>query len=206
MATHKNDFGGVIAEGFGEARKKVEEILKSMQAEVANFGLTEAQKKVNELKGLNAKPEDIAKANDYANQLKGLEAYKKKQEEAKKLMEDSLTPVQKYQDGLDKLNDFYREGHIDATAYWAQVAKLNAELGQSLKKMQPNAKVAAETRRFDFAGPKDAHEKQDPMVELKQTAKQQLQEQKQAREYLAEMYRFGLNSDNKATQTTVIDF
>jgi len=43
-----------LAEGFAAARKKIDDILKGMQADVNNFGLDDAHKKINELKGLSA--------------------------------------------------------------------------------------------------------------------------------------------------------
>jgi hypothetical protein len=200
IAAHKADIASPIAEGFGIAQKKIDEIIKGMQAEVSGFGLTEAEKKINELKALNAKPADIAKANALSEQLKHLEDFKKDQEEAKKLIEDARGPLDKYQDQLAKLDKLQGEGLLDAKAYADGVGKANKELQSSFKDLTADKKTGAETRRFDFKGPAKEPEKADPIKDLVRTSKMQQEDVKKSTFYLQEIYRYQMNADQNADE------
>jgi hypothetical protein len=185
---------------------EVDKSLTEMAKEIATFGMNANQKKLFDLEGMGLSKDQMELATAYVKKLEQLESHKKDEDAAKKVIEESLSPLDKYQEKMGEINRLQSEGLLSQNQAASAADKAFTELAKTMKDPYEGKKVAAEARRFDFAGPKDAHMKADPMVELKNTAKQQLDETKKAADYLAEIYRFGLNQDTKDNQTIVVDF
>ena len=204
MADKKHDLAAPLAASFEGARAKIDDILKKLQADVDTFGMTAAQKQVEGLKGLNASPVDLAKANDLNAQLESLEKMKKLQEDANKLNEESLNPLEKYQESLAKIDQQWNEGMLTEQAHNAAIGKANSDLQSSFKDLTTTNRAGAETRRFNFDSPHDTHETADPIAQLAGEIKTQTQAVEQSKFYLSEIYRFQSNKDGSKEQ--VIDF
>ena len=203
MADKKHDLAAPLAASFTEARKKIDDILTKLKTDVDTFGMSAGDKQVASLKALNATPEDFAKAKDLSAQLDAMEALKKLQEDANKLNEESLSPLQKYQESLAKINDMWQEGLLTREEHDASIAKANSTLQSSFKDITSVKRAGAETRRFDFDGPRDQQEV-DPISVLTGEIKSQTLAVEQSKFYLSEIYRFQAGADKD--KTSVIDF
>jgi hypothetical protein len=88
IETKLRDSAKVGTEGFIENIKKASEVLAGLKKEVAEFGKTEAEKKLIELKADGASPAQLAQGKEYAKQLHTLEAHKAATEAIKQLQEE----------------------------------------------------------------------------------------------------------------------
>jgi hypothetical protein len=158
------DFLNDIEKRAGEAADKISKIkpridtseltaagkiLADLQKQVDEFGLTEGEKKVAELKAAGASPEDIAQAEQLVANLKGLENIKKAQDEAteaaKRYYEESRTPAEKYQAELARVNELVSANLLkeeDAARVRAKLADdyekaTGGKLGETAKDTAP---------------------------------------------------------------------
>lgn len=183
---------------------EVDKSLGDLAKQIATFGMNEGQKKLFDLEAMGAGPQAIETAQTYLKQLDALEAHKKDADEAKKLIEQTQSPLDKYQKQLTDLKRLSAEGLINANQYAAALSKDNKELQDALKDPNADKKFAAETRRFNFAGPAHGPAKADPIERLAQQQKAQTDSVKKSEFYLSEIYRFQQNADQDAAET--IDF
>jgi hypothetical protein len=138
-----------VADHISDTAEKVQEMLQKMHDQITEFGMTDAQKKVFEIKQAGGDEFDISTAETLAKKLDALEKYKKDQEESKQLIEDSLSPLDKYQKKLADIARLYREHLLDAKQRQDALNKAADELNK--KDKDKDQKSAAETRRFDFS-------------------------------------------------------
>jgi len=136
---------------------------------VKTFGLTEGQKDLFNLKQLGADADDLKIAKGLSDQLDALEKYKKDQEDAKHLIEQSLTPLDKYKESVQEIARLYREHLIDAKQRQDALNKAQQELDKS-DKAKKDEHSAALTRRFDFNLGKNDTAKQKADQDQKRTA------------------------------------
>ena len=145
-AKAKNNAGPFInTDGIEKAGK----ILADLQKQVDEFGLTEGEKKVAELKAAGASPEDIARAEQLVANLEGLQNIKKAQDEAteaaKKYYEETRTPAEKYQAELTKVNELVAANMLDEQTAARERLKLaddyekatGGKLGETAKDTAP---------------------------------------------------------------------
>lgn len=106
-----------------QKNKTAEDAIKKLEDDANTFGMSPAQKQIEELKKGGATPEQLARANAANEKLTALEAAKKAGEEQKKLQEDMKkqaesvaesvqTPLEKYQTKLQELNKLRDAGLI----------------------------------------------------------------------------------------------
>jgi hypothetical protein len=183
MVNRKDEFAAPIAQGFEDARTKVEGTLEKMRQEVAQFGMTKQQKAVEDVISQGGSASQIAEATFLQFKLGALEKMKqmaedtaKKQEEmaneGKRLIEDSMTPLQKYQQQVDHLGELFQQGFIDQQTYNDQLTKAKDAIDHK-DAAATKTKETADTleRRFDFRLPPPKANPNDP-------AHQQLSEAK----------------------------
>ncbi len=140
-----------------ENAKKAGDAIKDLNKEIAEFGMSAADKKLDALNGI-ADPEQMAK-------LKELSAHMDALEEHKKVFEETATPLEKYSAAMDELNKKLADGRIFQADYAKEAAHLRDELEKQNKakdhKPEHEKVAAAMIRRFDFrllpVGKKDGH-------------------------------------------------
>ena len=183
---------------------EVDKSLEEMAKQVATFGMDEGKKKLFDLESMGASKDQIELAKMYSDQLEKLEARKKEVAEATELTKKitDSNPITKYQDELKKLDKLHNDGLISAQTYAAGVADANKDLMKSASELDKakDKKVGAETRRFDFTGPRE-NKKTDPILELTRVQRDAAKDVAKSRDYLAEIYRYQMNQDNDADIT-----
>lgn len=121
--------------------QKVIDTLAALQTQVEQAGMTDAQKKVDDLKRLGASPEQIAQAEAALKKLDALSEAKKKAEDmqskGKSVFDETRTPMEKYTARLDELSELLNAGAIDWDTYGRSVRSAKSELEKSAE-----AKVA----------------------------------------------------------------
>jgi hypothetical protein len=183
-----------------EAQKQVKAEIAALTKEAAQVGMTEAQKKLDDLKRDGANAGQVAQAaalqQQVDKQTKAAELFKKDQEDAKKLIEESQTPLQKYQDQVKQIDDLYAKGLLTQQQALGALTKDATALD---KHDQTDKHVGAETRRFDFTilkEPKHA----DVAAQQLQAAKAQLASTKKIENYQEQQYQWGLTAQQNQTQ------
>ena len=115
-----------------EKAKKVADALVEMQKELTTAGATEGQKKLFDLQAMGATPEQLAQAEKLVAQLDALDKLKKRQDDlaqkAKSLADTMATPMQKYEQTIQDLNDMLAAGLISFDLYAKGVQKARQEL------------------------------------------------------------------------------
>jgi hypothetical protein len=157
-----------------EQQKKVQEELDRMHKEVQQAGMSDAQKQLDDLKRAGASDQQIGQAKQMADQLDAARQTKQLQEEAKSIIESSMTPLQKYQETVAKLDELRSRGLIDEQVYDA--AKAKAEHTEDHKDNMDKKPERIE-RRFDFRLP-------TPRVDSNDPAHRALKEQQEANKSL----------------------
>jgi len=113
----------------------VKKVMDDLAKSVAQVNMSDGDKKLDDLKRIGASPEQIASVRRLANQLDALEEQKKAHEEMQKdaaqLFTETMTPLEKYQNELDKLNTLLNEGLISWETYGRGVAKAKDELSKA---------------------------------------------------------------------------
>jgi hypothetical protein len=127
---------------------KIQEALQKLHDSVAQFGLTEGQKDILSLKHLGADNFDLNTANDLNNQLNHLEQHKKDLAEAKHLIEESISPLDKYKQLVDETGKLWAEHLLTAKQRMDLLNKAQDELNK--KQHADDKHSSAEVRRFDF--------------------------------------------------------
>jgi len=191
-----------------ETMKKQQDVAKdlaSLARQAAQFGETEAQKKMDDLKDKGATSDQLGQAAKLNDQIEKMSAWKKEQEEANKLIEESMTPIDKYQQQIDKVQKLFKDGLITAQQQSDAIKKAGDDLKKANDKDDPGSDkhAAAATRRFDFKIPGNPGAGDTGKQQL-QAQKQLLQQAQQQTDYLADMWRFANNADQASEE--VIDF
>jgi fused signal recognition particle receptor len=122
-------------------------------------------------------------------------------EEGRKLTEDSLSPLEKYQEKLNDIRQLYYYDAIDKATFDKATQRANDELASSVK--QQTGHAGAETRRFDFNLAKQ-DQPIDPIQQLVQEQKDATDAAKKANANLDEIVRLQRNRDRDANE--VINF
>jgi hypothetical protein len=160
--------------------------------------MTSGEKMVDDLKRDHASDSMIAQAKGYQDQLdavenqhKAMEGWKKDQEEAKKLLEEALTPLQKQADKMKEIQRLYDEQIITLKQAQGLTDKLNQDATKHADPNDPSMHAAAVTRRFDFALPKEQQNGIDLTKQHVELAKLQLDKATLIATDISELRRFG---------------
>ncbi len=188
-----------LGDDFLDNAKKIQGVMDDLQKQVRQFGMTDAQKKVDDLKGLGATPDQVGKATGLQQQLadlktaqdvtKAVEAMQKDlatvnmtdaqkklfdfsqiqgikpeqiqqlkalgeqldaaqaakkhfdelQSAGKNVMEENVTPMEKYENQIGKLGEMLNAGVIDWNTYGRAVRKARGELEDAADAHHPDA-------------------------------------------------------------------
>ena len=153
--------------------------------------MTAAEKQVDDLRRAGATDKQVDQATGLQKNIDAMAAWRKEQEEANKLIEESRTPIEKYQDQIDKIQKMYLDGLLTESQADAAIDKAAKGLDKDDKETK---KASLETRRFDFRLPSQQPEKADKAAELAATAKATLESQKQVEFYQQQQYQWGLDA------------
>lgn len=127
---------GAAFKGLGDdaesSAKKIGDALANVQKELAQFGMTDSQKKLDDLKALGAGPEQLKQAEDMLAKLDALNAAKQQQEDmqqkAKAIFDETRTPMEAYEAKIGELSGLLNAGAIDWDTYGRAVRKAREEL------------------------------------------------------------------------------
>jgi hypothetical protein len=111
-----------------EQTGKINDIFDKLNTSITEFGLTDNEKLMLQLKGLGATEKQIGEAKFLMGQLDELNKNKTLDEEAKKVLEDIQTPFEKAQNEIAKLDELLSAGKLSWEEYQKAVDKVNGEL------------------------------------------------------------------------------
>lgn len=169
-----------------EALKKVSESLEKLQTEVNQFGMGDAEKKLADfstMKGVT--PEQINQYSQLLSKMDELKAAKEKQkqldDDAKKIFDDTRTPLEKYETEIGKLHDLLDAGEISWDTYGRAVNKARDELekeGKTKETKAPDFMLAgsAAAARFSYDLTRGSQTMTKDQIAGKQLASQQKSE------------------------------
>jgi hypothetical protein len=191
--------------------QKVTDTIAGLQKEVAQFGKSDADKKLADLAALGATPEQLSQAKKSLDQLDALNAAKKKSEElqdrAKSVLESIQTPTQKYDEQIGSLSELLNNGLLSWDQYGAAVRKAREELEKSGNVDPAKAPDAPELIRagsaaalkLAFDGSRGVQR-----VSREKTDEKALAEAQETNRQLRELVRNSRPSDADATETLSI--
>ena len=158
-----------MAEGLNDNAENIQKTLDDLKNDLATFGMSSGAKKIFDLKAMGADPTALAQAQKYVDELAKLDASKKMAEEGAKLAESLRTPLEEYNDQLQKLDEMRKASAISAETYQRGADKAAADFIKAGGDTEIKRSTATEQRfAFTYRAEKQAN---DPMVSL---AKQQL--------------------------------
>jgi len=190
-----------------EVAKKGADYLKELQKSIREVGMTDGQKKLDELKQLGIDPKVIEQAKKFADQLDEAQKRQKLFEEGKHMTEEGITPLQKYNAELDKLNKMLAIGAINQDIFNAAKKKAHDEFEKSIKKNDEEKHATAVIRRFDFRVPGQTRHVDPVQESIARTNNLQLKEAQKQSGWLQDMWRFQKNSLGQLDNgTEVADF
>lgn len=115
--------------------------LIGMKKELGNFGLDDIGKKLNDLKDKGASDSQLAEAKQTLTAYEALKKAKedghKLDEEAKKIIEDSKTPLDKEREDIEKINEAYKTGRLTKEQYAKAIGKAQFELDEKTRAPAP---------------------------------------------------------------------
>ncbi len=115
-----------------KAAKGAADAVADLQKQIAQFGLSDAEKKAQDMAAAGIDPKVIDEYRRSAEHLEALNKAKQKSQEldakAKSVTEEMLTPMEKYQKKADELNELLKSHRISAETYNRAMAKADAEL------------------------------------------------------------------------------
>jgi hypothetical protein len=120
-----------------ENAKKAADLIAETQKAVQQFNMTDSQKKLADIQLAGVSPEQLEQARAALAQLDALNEQKKKMEEGKSIFESTRTPMEKYTEQIDKLNDLLNGGAINWDTYGRAVRKAREELEQAAASRSP---------------------------------------------------------------------
>ncbi|MGE5607717.1 MAG: hypothetical protein ACM359_00540, partial [Bacillota bacterium] len=131
---------------------KVKDILAKLQEKVDEYGMTDAQKMIRDLKAAGASDADLNKAmglNDTLEQLKRQDELSKM---AQSLLDKVATPLEVYESKIGDLNEMLQAGVIDWELYTRGVQLARSELEKASTAKGPEAFQAgtAEAQRYIY--------------------------------------------------------
>lgn len=100
-----------------EKSAEVEKYLVGLREEAATVEATTEKTNAYKLSLLGASQAQIDEANSLSKSIDEQKKFNDLKDEAKQIIEASRTPLQEYQDQVEKLNEFIRLGIIDQTQY-----------------------------------------------------------------------------------------
>jgi DNA repair exonuclease SbcCD ATPase subunit len=136
-----------------ENQKKLTEEMAQLKADSATAGLTAAQKRLGELAEHGASASMLAQARAWTEQADRMESAKKEQEDAAKLVEKSLTPIERYREEMGKILKMQADGFLTAKQAAEGIRKAKEDLAKEDKDGGAAKESKAVTRRFDFTVP-----------------------------------------------------
>jgi hypothetical protein len=136
-------------EKLGNATKATD-ALKDLQKEFDQFSMTDAQKKVADLKLPGVDDGTLAKIKAMADKIDGLK-------EAKTIFDDTRTPMEKYETQIGKLGDLLNSGAINWDTYGRAVRKARAELEKAAETKSPDLMVAGSAQAQQFVYQQQHH-------------------------------------------------
>ncbi|MCC6423552.1 MAG: hypothetical protein IT447_08750 [Phycisphaerales bacterium] len=175
-----------LADALGEVEKSkglatVAEQMRDLQAEIDSFGLSDFDIKIKafgKIPGVGA--DQVKTYTDMMERMKGLDAGKKLDDQAKAIAQSVQTPLEKYQEQMDLLGKLLSTGRIDQRQF--DLAKKQADEAMGGGSMGPaeSRKVAAVDARSAQAwlmrfGNENSN---DPTMKV-------VKEQRQGNQYLA---------------------
>jgi hypothetical protein len=108
-----------IGDSFSDSSKKIKEMTDALKLQIATYGKSAADVEVYKLQQAGASSAVIAGAQAMATQYNALEKQHKAMDEwkseSKKIFEDVMTPLEKYNKQIDKLKNLQANGLIDQT-------------------------------------------------------------------------------------------
>lgn len=194
-----------------ENAKKAADLIAETQKAVQQFAMTDSQKKLADLQLPGVSPEQLEKARAALAQLDALNEQKRKMEEGKSITEAVATPMEKYEQQIDKLNDLLGAGAITWDTYGRAVRKARGELEQAVASHSPemfrNHSAQADkylyeqqhARAFDATA---GVQRQNPNKD--EVGKLQYNEQYQSRIILQRIENKLTDANNDPTQTIAI--
>jgi hypothetical protein len=114
--------------GLVDNANKVNDILEKLREEVAEFGLTEAEKTQAQLQQLGASPEQLRQAQQLADQLDALNRNKKMDEDAAKIKENILTPAEKAKKEIEQITELFNAGKLSWDEYGRAVRAVQKDM------------------------------------------------------------------------------
>lgn len=155
-AKTRQHIGGLAIDSV-KATNEVAKALDSLQKKLDQYRMTAGEKAADDIKRLGGNEGDQDKAKSLQDQLDSLDRAKELQKDlanqAKQLWEETRTPLEKYNDELNRLDDLLNEGAIDETTYARAAAKANDDFNKSKKKNKGD-----EAAQLITAGSQDAAE------------------------------------------------
>lgn len=95
-----------------ENRKKADEIIRSMNDQAHQLGMTEAQKKIEQLQAAGAGADVIEQAKQLQAQIDAFDVKQKLQAKANSLIESIKTPLDKYNDQIKQIGEMVSAGAL----------------------------------------------------------------------------------------------
>lgn len=193
-----------------ESLKKVSDSLDTLQKQVNQFNMTDAEKKLAEFSSMKGvTPEQVKQYANLLSQMDQLNAAKKKQDEmnqeGKSIFDATRTPMEKYESQITKLHDLLDAGTIDWDTYGRAVRQAKDELEKSTKSDLPDAKApdmmmagSAAAQRFSYDLTRGS-----TMMNKDEISKKQLASQQKSEDYLEEIVRN--TRGNASADATVMD-
>jgi hypothetical protein len=148
-----------------EQLAKLKSALADLRREADQAGMSAADKRADDLKRDGATGAQQAEAKMLADRIDAAEKFKTDQEEAKRLIEESRTPLQKFQDEAAKVQKLLAEGLITQAQADAETKRAGKELTDATK-FDPAKKAPTLERRFDFRLPKDPQASSDTQRQI----------------------------------------
>lgn len=165
-----------------ENRRTIEQDITNLQKEASQAGMTDAEKRLDNLKRLGATAAQIAAAEGAQAVIAAAEAKKKQAELGKAMKEATLSPMEQYQKKMAEIQKLLAGGNIDPITAMraADAAQKNLESGLAtkgiadVKSPQALLKGSAEAQLAENRG-------RDPIETLNETQKKALEEAKKIR-------------------------
>lgn len=135
--------------------EKVKTMLEKLRTQVAEFGQTDAQKLVGDVKAAGGSDADVAEAGKLQGQLDAMEKAKKLQADAASVFESTRSPMEKYETQIGRLSEMLNSGAIDWSTYSRAVQQARGSLEDSANTTTAPDMIAAnsaEAQRLAYDG------------------------------------------------------
>ena len=148
--------GAALADGMRENQEKIMSILDGLREELETIGMSETEKKLRELRGLGATPEELAEAERLLAQIeaqkqameeqkRAQEELNKAKEEAARIAESVLSPEEKQMKEIQRAQELFKQGLLSADIYMKYLEQQKAALMPPPEEMPTKQFAAAMT-------------------------------------------------------------